>query len=273
MTNKCAKFHKDSPSGKKLNSISRERLNFRRRPVLCTTLYRNLMQASNFGGSFDQLFLWIVSWNFHRRCLSTFSIPWCKKVISPSTSSVTKRPLPQLWNKRTSIYGQESCSGTCGWNTELLFRVADSDSPMLDNELWFTLAPAGKFLTNRIRCILCSNDPGSLQLTLVGILSIYFSFFLSRGSVRVHVRQSSPKIATQPVILWTELGDKPKWLPLNFNSMTQCAQAPFVIGVDGSRIEQVRKCLPWIWIFLNLLYLRISQQGRTLIEGVSIERL
>ena len=42
---------------KKLNSISRERLNFRRRPILCTTLYRNPMQARNFGGTFDQLFL------------------------------------------------------------------------------------------------------------------------------------------------------------------------------------------------------------------------
>ena len=42
---------------KKLNSISRERLNFRRRPILCTTLYRNPMQVSNFGGTFDQLFL------------------------------------------------------------------------------------------------------------------------------------------------------------------------------------------------------------------------
>ena len=47
---------------KKLNSISRERLDFRRRPILCTTLYRNvnLMQASNFGGTFDQLFLRII---------------------------------------------------------------------------------------------------------------------------------------------------------------------------------------------------------------------
>ena len=44
MMKKCAKFHNDSPSGKKLNSISRERLNFRRRPFLCTTLYRNLTQ-------------------------------------------------------------------------------------------------------------------------------------------------------------------------------------------------------------------------------------
>ena len=42
---------------KKLNSISQERLNFQRRPILCTTLYRNPMQASNFGGTFDQLFL------------------------------------------------------------------------------------------------------------------------------------------------------------------------------------------------------------------------
>ena len=32
MMNKCAKFHKDSPSDKKSNSISRARLNFRRRP-------------------------------------------------------------------------------------------------------------------------------------------------------------------------------------------------------------------------------------------------
>ena len=43
---------------KKLNSISRARLNFRRWPVLCTTLYRNPMRASNFRGTFDQLFLW-----------------------------------------------------------------------------------------------------------------------------------------------------------------------------------------------------------------------
>ena len=38
------------------------------------------MQVSNFGGTFDQLFLWNFSWNFHRRCLFTFSIPWCKNV-------------------------------------------------------------------------------------------------------------------------------------------------------------------------------------------------
>ena len=81
MMNKCAKFHKDSLSGKKkLNSISRERLNFRRRPILCTTLYRNLTQASNFGGTFDQLFLGIFLQNFRRRGLSTSAIPWCKKV-------------------------------------------------------------------------------------------------------------------------------------------------------------------------------------------------
>ena len=79
MMNKCAKFQKDSPSDKKLNSISRVQLNFRRRLILCTTLYRNLMQASNFGGTFGQLFLWIFLWNFHRRCLSTFSVSWCKK--------------------------------------------------------------------------------------------------------------------------------------------------------------------------------------------------
>ena len=55
-------------------------MNFRRGQFLCTTLYWNPMQVSNFGGIFYQLFLWIFLWNFHRRCLSTSSISWCKKV-------------------------------------------------------------------------------------------------------------------------------------------------------------------------------------------------
>ena len=67
-------------SGKKLNSISREQLNFRRRPFWGTTLYRNLMQAPNFVDTFDQLFYWISLWKCHRRCLSKCSIPLCKKV-------------------------------------------------------------------------------------------------------------------------------------------------------------------------------------------------
>ena len=58
---------------KKLNSISRARLNFRRWPILWTALYRNPIQASNFNGVFDQLFLSMFLSNFHRRCLSTFA--------------------------------------------------------------------------------------------------------------------------------------------------------------------------------------------------------
>ena len=44
---------------RKLSSISRAllKLSFRRRPILCTALYRNPKQVSNFGGAFDQLFL------------------------------------------------------------------------------------------------------------------------------------------------------------------------------------------------------------------------
>ena len=60
--NKCAKFHKDCPSDKKLSLISRARLNFRRRPFLSTTLFRNLglicKQATSVA-HFDQLFLCI----------------------------------------------------------------------------------------------------------------------------------------------------------------------------------------------------------------------
>ena len=54
----CQVFMKIFQAIKKLNSVSRARLNFWRWPILCTTLYRNPIQASNFGGAFDQLFLW-----------------------------------------------------------------------------------------------------------------------------------------------------------------------------------------------------------------------
>ena len=43
---------------KEFNLISWVRLSFRRRPILCTALFRNPIQASHFGRSIDQLFLW-----------------------------------------------------------------------------------------------------------------------------------------------------------------------------------------------------------------------
>ena len=56
MMNKCAKFHGDSPKGKKVKfnlaiELSEMALSF------CVQLYRNPMQASNFCGTFDRLFL------------------------------------------------------------------------------------------------------------------------------------------------------------------------------------------------------------------------
>ena len=107
MMNKCAKFHKDSPNDKKLNSICRARLIFRRRPFLCTTLNRNLMQASNFGGTSDQLFLWIFLWNFHRRCLSTFSISWCKKVKNDQKLKSRGSCLKRKFQGRTFFFFQK----------------------------------------------------------------------------------------------------------------------------------------------------------------------
>ena len=59
MMNKCAKFHKDSPSDKKVKLNLPSAIELSETAVLCTTLYRNPMQVSNFGGTFDQLFLWI----------------------------------------------------------------------------------------------------------------------------------------------------------------------------------------------------------------------
>ena len=55
---KCAKFHKDSPSGKKVKFNLARAIELSETAVLRTTLYRNLIQASNFGGTFDKLFFW-----------------------------------------------------------------------------------------------------------------------------------------------------------------------------------------------------------------------
>ena len=57
MMNKCAKFHKDSLSDKKIKINLPSAIELLETAFLCTTLYRNLTQASNFGGTFDQLFL------------------------------------------------------------------------------------------------------------------------------------------------------------------------------------------------------------------------
>ena len=55
MMNKCAKFHKHSPRGKKVKFNLVRAIELSETAVLCTTLKRNLLQASNFGGTFDQL--------------------------------------------------------------------------------------------------------------------------------------------------------------------------------------------------------------------------
>ena len=78
-------------------------MNFRRRPILCTTLYRNPMQATNFGGTFDQLFLRICLYNFHRRCLSISSIPWCKKV--KNDQKLKSRGGPALRTSKIAMFG------------------------------------------------------------------------------------------------------------------------------------------------------------------------
>ena len=54
MMNKCAKFHKDSPSGKKVNLARAIELS---ETAVFVYKFVNLMQASNFGATFDQLFL------------------------------------------------------------------------------------------------------------------------------------------------------------------------------------------------------------------------
>ena len=77
--NKCAKFHKDNPSDKKvkfnlpsaieLSETADFVYNFVQKPYASEQLRRRIWPT------FPLNFLW----NFHRRCLFTSSIPWCKK--------------------------------------------------------------------------------------------------------------------------------------------------------------------------------------------------
>ena len=57
MMNKCAKLHKDSPSGEKVKFNIPSVLELLETADFVYNMYRNLMQASNFGSAFDQLFL------------------------------------------------------------------------------------------------------------------------------------------------------------------------------------------------------------------------
>ena len=79
MMNKGAQFQDDTPPSYNVDLILRAQLNFWKRPILCKTLCGKPIQASDFGGTFDQNFLWIFVCDFYRRCLSTFSLLWYKK--------------------------------------------------------------------------------------------------------------------------------------------------------------------------------------------------
>ena len=80
MIHRCDKFHKDSPSDKKVKFNFPSAIQLSETAVCVETLYINLVHARNFGCTFDQLFHWIILWNFYGRCLSIFAIPWWKKV-------------------------------------------------------------------------------------------------------------------------------------------------------------------------------------------------
>ena len=93
---------------KKLNSISRERLNFRRGPILCTTLYRNPMQASHFVGTFYQLFLWFFKRFSQKMPLYLFLYHGAKN------SKMTKTQ-----NKGSCFFTRQLTDTQCDWSLEL----------------------------------------------------------------------------------------------------------------------------------------------------------
>ena len=90
-------------AAKKLNSISQERLNFRRRTILCTNFYRDPLQASNLGGIFDQLFLWNFFMQFsHKMPLHFFYTMVQESEKWPKTQIKGSCLLNQQKNNRTT---------------------------------------------------------------------------------------------------------------------------------------------------------------------------
>ena len=56
---KCATFHKDSPSDKKVKLNLPSAVELSETADFVYNFVLNLKQAGSFGGTFDQLFLWI----------------------------------------------------------------------------------------------------------------------------------------------------------------------------------------------------------------------
>ena len=60
------------------------------------------------GVRFALCIIWIFLWNFHRRCLSTSSIPWCKKVKNDQTSNQGGPALSYKTNWSAPRHGNSS---------------------------------------------------------------------------------------------------------------------------------------------------------------------
>ena len=137
MVNKCAKCHKDSPSDKRWNSFSWARLNFWRRPFLCTTLYGNPMQASNFGGTFDQLFLWIFYKKFTEDS-SLFLLYHGAKKLKKTENSNQGGP---ALIREVSLYEfqrETRCTGPrLGTRTVVIFWTTYANHAEIELSAWF----------------------------------------------------------------------------------------------------------------------------------------
>ena len=120
---------------KKLNSISRARLNFLRRPILCTTLYRNPMQASNFSGTFDQLFLWIYLCNFHRGLPLYFFYTMVQK--SQKWPKTQIKGGPSLNNDPARTWKHQVVSLMRAWHSSL-FRLVSTQIALAALRWWNT---------------------------------------------------------------------------------------------------------------------------------------
>ena len=111
--NKCVKFHKDSPSDKKVKLNLPSVIELSETAVLCTTLYRNPMQVSNFGGTFDQLFLRIFFMKISQKMPLYVFYTMVQKSQKWPTTQIKGGGGPALTFSRFTTLGNQHMASAC----------------------------------------------------------------------------------------------------------------------------------------------------------------
>ena len=158
------------------------------------------------------------------------------------------------------------CAETSGCVSELVFWLAFS----LRSALRFFLAYGILFFW-----VVCSEN---IFCTFSGNLIFFRVAFMKRHSGSKHVQfwfggGDFARLCSSSAYFFMTLADENEDILFTNTRRPKTIQTTFRLKASSGREGKRTKLRLSLNLNLNLLYLRIPQQGRTLIEGVSIERL